>query len=236
MFSVFYSLLAVEYLVKRKWNHKIYTHLDCFTALNENTCCSYVKLVNISIRSLILHTRHDNWAVAESVNFWPGAHFTNDFSIVIQMRWKFHSSLIQVVSMWSLSHFAHGTTAVLSLHVQNFVAIRHTTMELRWPIFYRIWITMEKSFVKWAPGAISVMLFQSLFKFDGQSFRLWFTSRLYHCSSLQRLDHSSFTVASCKKYCGDYSVRTWGESKINFLSNLNSMGNIFNETDHQVRL
>ena len=37
-----------------------------------------------------------------------------DFSIVIQIRWKFHSALIQVVVKWSLWNFAHGTTVVVT--------------------------------------------------------------------------------------------------------------------------
>ena len=48
----------------------------------------------------------------------PGAHFANDFSIVVQIRWNFHSALIQVAVKWSLWNFARGTTAVLSWHVQ----------------------------------------------------------------------------------------------------------------------
>ena len=59
-----------------------------------------------------------------------GAPFTNDFSIVIRIRWKLHSTLLWVVVMWSLRNFAHSTTAMLSWHVHNFVAICHLTMEL----------------------------------------------------------------------------------------------------------
>ena len=40
----------------------------------------------------------------------PWAHFTNKFSIVIKIRWTFHSALIQVVLQWSLWNDAHGTT------------------------------------------------------------------------------------------------------------------------------
>ena len=35
-----------------------------------------------------------------------GAHFTNDFSITIQMWWKFHFALIQVLIKWSLQNLA----------------------------------------------------------------------------------------------------------------------------------
>ena len=50
-------------------------------------------------------------------NLWSGSHFTNDFSIVIQIRWIFHSDLIQVIMKWSLWKFAQDMTAVLSWHV-----------------------------------------------------------------------------------------------------------------------
>ena len=59
-----------------------------------------------------------------------GAHFTNNFSITIQMWWKFHFALIQVLIQWSLQNLAHGTTAGLSWHVPNFVAMWSSVIEL----------------------------------------------------------------------------------------------------------
>ena len=81
-----------------------------------------------------------------NVNWWwintrcmrtcvPGTHFTNDFFITIQMWWKFHLALIQLLMIISQQHLAHATTAQLSCHVPN------------------IWIVMEKSLVKWVPDA-----------------------------------------------------------------------------------
>ena len=61
-------------------------------------------------------------------SFYSGAHFTNDF--IIQIRWKFHSALIQVLVKWLLWNFARDITAVLSWHVQNFVVVLHNTMKL----------------------------------------------------------------------------------------------------------
>ena len=52
------------------------------------------------------------------------------FSIAIQIWWKFHSALIQIIVKWSLWNLAHGTEDVLLWHVQNFVAIWYHTMEL----------------------------------------------------------------------------------------------------------
>ena len=52
------------------------------------------------------------------------------FSIVIQIRWKFGLGVIPWQGSISLQKFAHDTTAQLSCHVQNFVAI--TSPQLRW--------------------------------------------------------------------------------------------------------
>ena len=60
----------------------------------------------------------------------PGAYFANDVSIVIQIQWKYNSSLTHVLVKWSLWNFAHGTTAVLSCYVQNFVAVWYPTLKL----------------------------------------------------------------------------------------------------------
>ena len=52
-----------------------------------------------------------------------GARFTNGFSIAIQIRWKFRFTITSILLQWSLQNFVHGTTAVLSWHVQKIVAI-----------------------------------------------------------------------------------------------------------------
>ena len=84
--------------------------------------------------------------------FDSGAHFTNNFSITIQMWWKFHFAPIQILIKWSLQYLAHGTTAGLSWHVPNFFCdmVISNWIRAKWN-FHRIWIVMEKSLVKWAP-------------------------------------------------------------------------------------
>ena len=82
---------------------------------------------------------HQGWALF--IEGHTGTHFTIYFSIVIPIRWKFHSACIQVTVKWSLSNFAHGTTAVLSCHVQNSAALWHLIMELqsfRFPIGFEL--------------------------------------------------------------------------------------------------
>ena len=76
---------------------------------------------------------------------WSAFH---DFSVVIQIRWKFHAVHIRDLVKWSLWNFAHGTT-----FVQNCVTIWFPTMKLHLKSsFHRIKITMGKSFMNWAPG------------------------------------------------------------------------------------
>ena len=60
----------------------------------------------------------------------PGARFTNDFLPAIQIRWKLRLAVIPLLAIRSTQIFAHATTAQLSCHVQNFVAI--TVLESRW--------------------------------------------------------------------------------------------------------
>ena len=60
------------------------------------------------------------------------------FFIIIQIRWKFYSALIQVDMKWSQWNFSHGTTAVGCVKLLPYNGVTLT------PIFHRIWTTMEK--------------------------------------------------------------------------------------------
>ena len=79
----------------------------------------------------------------------PGAHFTNDFLLAIQTRWKLRLAVILLLAIRSQQIFAHATTAQLSCHVKKFVAI--TVLASRWE-WNEIWIAMEKPLVKRDPG------------------------------------------------------------------------------------
>ena len=57
-------------------------------------------------------------------------HFTNNFSTVIQIRWKIGFSVTPLLGIISLQNFAHATTATMSCHEQNFIAI--TLPQLGW--------------------------------------------------------------------------------------------------------
>ena len=76
-------------------------------------------------RHRLLHSPHleTTIMVSEVYEMWPGANFTHDFSMVIQIQWKFYPTPMKVVTEWSLWNFANGTTAVLSSHVKKFVVI-----------------------------------------------------------------------------------------------------------------
>ena len=62
-------------------------------------------------------------------NMASGTHFTNNFSITIQIRWKNYSALIQLLVIISQQNLAHTTTAQLSCHVPNFVAITYQYLD-----------------------------------------------------------------------------------------------------------
>ena len=63
----------------------------------------------------------------------PGAHFNNDFFIVIQILWRFHSALIHAVVKWLLWNFAHGTTAV-----QQYDTIQWSYTKNKFPLNWRL--------------------------------------------------------------------------------------------------
>ena len=73
-----------------------------------------------------------------------GAHFTNNFSILIQIWWKLGFSVNPIYSIISLHNVAYITTAQRSWHVRNSIVV--ACLQLRWEqdeSFHRIWITME---------------------------------------------------------------------------------------------
>ena len=57
-------------------------------------------------------------------------HFMNDFSITMQIRWKFGFSVIPLYGIILLLNFAYASTAQLTCHVQNFMVI--TSIYLGW--------------------------------------------------------------------------------------------------------
>ena len=71
--------------------------------------------------------------------FRPGLHYTNVFSIAIQI---IHFTLTSILIQRSLQHFVYYTAAVLSWHVQKFVVIQWAInwITARRPV-RRIWIT-----------------------------------------------------------------------------------------------
>ena len=93
------------------------------------------------------------------VDIWQltsqGPHFTNGFSIAVQIQWIFHFTLTSVVSKWSLQTFQHDTTALLSWHVHKICCNLMTSNGITARrIFHRISIVGKKSLLKWAPECV----------------------------------------------------------------------------------
>ena len=108
-----------------EWNlctNSLDTYCPKFISENINLCLHFLLFFNYEMVKVFEILSHIRWG--------PGDHFTIYFSIVIQIRWKFHSALIQVIVKWWLWNIAHSTTTVLSCHVQNSVAIWYHYMEL----------------------------------------------------------------------------------------------------------
>ena len=84
------------------------------------------------LRGKCFHLMTSSWKMSpKRRQFCAGGRFTNGFSIAIQIRLKFCITLMSILIRWSLQNSVHGTTAVLSWHVQNFVAIWWPATELQ---------------------------------------------------------------------------------------------------------
>ena len=87
----------------------------------------------------------------------PEARFNNDFSIAIQIRWKFHFTLTSIVIQWSLQNFVHGMIAVLSWHVQKMVVIWWPAMELwEFSIKFSLWAKKVSETDPWSALATNM--------------------------------------------------------------------------------
>ena len=70
------------------------------------------------------------WLGAIIYQAHTGTHVTNNFSLWIQIDDEFILDVILLLVIVLLQIFAHATTARLSWHVQNFVAIMPSELEL----------------------------------------------------------------------------------------------------------
>ena len=99
----------------------------------------------------LLHV--DRGKTARSPFHWQFSHHNSNVMEIL-----FIFALIQILMKWSLHNFVYDTTAVLSWHVQNFVAIGSPTIELQlneFPVEFQLW--WKKSFVKRVPWPLSFM-------------------------------------------------------------------------------
>ena len=89
-----------------------------------------------------------------------GAQFTNDFSITIQIQWKFHFGVAVVLFPFIVPQqtYVHTMTMQLSCHVQKFTVI--SLLEFGWEqrkIFLEFWLAWKNRWVKWVKKIISEM-------------------------------------------------------------------------------
>ena len=106
--------------------------------LKYNQCIFYQSPIYMLMWMLLLKCR-------------PGAYFICNFSIVIQMRWKFHSALssLKRSDRYEICT-CHDSCVVVACAKFCRNLIPYSGVRLK-PISHCTWITMEKSFMKWAP-------------------------------------------------------------------------------------
>ena len=100
--------------------------------IKKKSCTGIIGAVIFCTKSIIFRS-HIHGRTSHTEIWGP---FHERFSIVVQIRCKIHSPLIEVVVKWSLWNFAHDTTAVLLWDEQKVIAIWYPTMKLHWNQFY----------------------------------------------------------------------------------------------------
>ena len=118
----------------------------------------------------------DHWTRSIHMKAWGQFHerFFHRASNLMEI----YSVLIQVAMKWSLSNSAHGMTAQLSYHVQNFIVISYPTMKLCWEQFStKFEFVIEKYFVKWAPGYLTDVI-HHYYWYKSQDLHLFFAQAL----------------------------------------------------------
>ena len=101
--------------------HSPVQSLICFPCLSFSCCILYHSIIDPALRKSPLLSC-DIAAKTNGENM-SGAHFTKAFLITIQIQWKSLFALTPFLTKRLFQNFSHNTTAVLSWHVQKFVAI-----------------------------------------------------------------------------------------------------------------
>ena len=115
----------LQWYINRNWNIYIKIHL---TILLQNS--NYVFFPGASDKNRRTSPHHARNSFPPPTAFSTGAHFMF-VPLQFKLWYKFGFTLILILTMWLLQNFAHDTTAVLSCHVQKFVAIWWSVIELQ---------------------------------------------------------------------------------------------------------
>ena len=124
-FEIYHILVSIIHIYK-------YFVWECYWKCNRLQYCCYRQTFTLIVEPLlILELQYGFWKPHGSFSvILTGARFTNVFLPAIQIRWKLCLAVIPLLAIRSQQFFAHATTAQLSCHVQNFVAI--TLLDWKW--------------------------------------------------------------------------------------------------------
>ena len=117
------------------------------------------RYLKTDLRGNIWLTAYCIWllrSLISKIQLW--SYSTNDFSILIQIQWKFCFSVTVTPLSTAISlpkfHSCHDCTAVVPW--ARFHSDHLTTIWRRAESnFHRIWFTIEKLFMEWVPGWIN---------------------------------------------------------------------------------
>ena len=110
-----------------------------------HVCDSYMQYVRnfcINVGQEIHNYQHAQHGITINII----GHYTGAFSVIIQIRWKFHFIVFpSILSFYVAMTFFHAMTDELSLQRQNFGNNQFIGTGIRIKLsFHQIWIVMEK--------------------------------------------------------------------------------------------
>ena len=125
--SKYIAIISNLSYICTKFGMKIRNHIFCMTDASHSTLSALLTIWFIPCHWTLAHPFQIMLMSLQvdflHVYFSQGTPFTHDFVLIIQIHLKIHFAIFQILADRLLQKFTHAMTAVLSWHVQIFVAI-----------------------------------------------------------------------------------------------------------------